>query len=237
MAALPDGHSLTSYPSLGSSSGNTSAAKAAGDLMDNRVEGIPAAAVGQQAATPTPNTPDTSAARRVGVQAAGDDISLAALVNQADSEQARQSTSTLPRTGASHAVAQAGAKDSCGQPCAEVAKGSRKRAAASSCAEPAAKRLLRGETSDMQLTGATAAVLGGPSHGQGLAAAAVPTSGGGGSSARAAQHSSAAGAAEMTEGVAGGRRRVVKVRKGRALKVVKEEGDRGDEGVQAMEVC
>ena len=88
----------------------------------------------------------------------------------------------------------------------------------------------------MQLTGATAAVLGGPSHGQGLAAAAVPTSGGGSSSARAAQHGSGAGAAEMTEGKAGGRRRVVK-RKGRALKVVKEECDMGDEGVQAMEVC
>ena len=159
------------------------------------------------------------------------------MVNQADSEQARQSTSNLPRTGARRAVAQAGAKDGSGQPCAEVAKASRKRTADTSCAEPATKRLLRGESSDMQLTGATAAVLGGPSHGQGLAAAAVPTSGGGSSSARAAQHDSGAGAAEMAEGVAGGRRRVVKVRKGRALQLVKDECDLGDEGVQAMEVC
>ena len=42
--------------------------------------------------------------------------------------------------------------------------------------------------------------------------AAVPTSGG-----RAAQHGSGAGAADLLEGVAGGRRRVVEVRKGRGL--------------------
>ena len=205
--------------------------------MNAGVEGLSAAAVGQQAAIPTPNTPDTSAARRSAIQAAGDDISHAALVNQADSEQARQMTSNSSRADARRAVAQAGYKNSCGQPNAEVAKGSRKRAADTSFAEPAAKRLLRGESSNMQLTGATAAVLGGPSHGQGLAAAAVPTSGGGGSSARAAQHGSGTGAAEMKEGEAGGRRRVVKVKKGRALQLVQEEGDRGDEGVTAMDVC
>ena len=65
--------------------------------------------------------------------------------------------------------------------------------------------------------------------------AAVPTSGGS-SDSRAAQHGSGAGAAEMTEGVPGGRGRVVK-RKGRALKLVKNEGDLDDEGVKAMDVC
>ena len=79
-------------------------------------------------------------------------------------------------------------------------------------------------------------LLGDHSHGQGVAVAAVPTSGGGSSSARAAQHGSGAGAAEMTEGVPGGRWRVVK-RKGRALKFVKDECENGDEGVQAMDVC
>ena len=206
--------------------------------MDARVEGLCAAAVGQQAVIPTPNTPDTSAARRNGVQAAGDDIhpSCADFGNQTSSEQARQMTSRLPRTGARSATAQAGLNISSGQPAAEVVKGSRKRAADSSCAEPATKRVLRGESSNLQLTSATATASSDDSHGQGIAAAAVPTSGGGSSSARAAQHGSGAGAAEITEGMGGGRRRV-KVKKGKAWKSTKDEVDHDDEGVQAMDMC
>ena len=230
-ASLADG--LASYPSLGSISGNPSAAKTAGDVMDARVEGLCAAAVGQQAAIQTPNTPDTSAARRNGVQAAGDDIhpSPADFGNQTSSEQACQITSRLSRTDARSAMAQAGLNTSSGQPGAEVAKASRKQAADSSCAEPAAKRLLRGDSSNMQLTGATAAASSNDSHGQGIAAAAVPTSGGS-SDSRAAHHGSGAGAAEMAGG-----RRWVKVKKGKAWKSMKDEVDHDDEGVQAMDVC
>ena len=190
--------------------------------MGTRAAGLSAAAKALQAAG------------RVGVQGAGDALNTShadlLVTHQACSQQARWTTSSMPESDAGRAGfnKQAGA---------EVAKANRKRAVDTSFAEPAAKRLLRGESSNMQLTGATAAVLGGPSHGQGLAAAAVPTSGGGGSSARAAQHGSGTGAAEMAEGKAGSRRRVVKVRKGRALQLVKEEGDQGDEGVQAMGMC
>ena len=177
------------------------------------------------------------AAAKKARQGAEDDIKL----SHADMHVSkhRQMTSTLPRTDARHAVAQPGSENSSGQPRAEVAKAGRKRAAHTSFAEPAAKRLLRGENSSMQLTGATTAALGGSSHGQDNVAAAVPTSGDGGSSARAAQHGSGTyfAAAEMTEGEAGGRRRVVKVRKGRALQLLKDECDQGDEGFQAMEVC
>ena len=218
---------LFSHPLLGSSSGHPSAAMAADDLMDNRVEGLSAAAVALQAAG------------RVGVQGAGDAVKTSHAdlhgIKQAYSEQACRTSSSLPETDARPTVAQAGLNNSHGQPCAEVAKGSRKRAADSSCAEPATKRLLRGESSNMQLTGATAAVSYIHSHGRGVAAAAVPASGGGGS-ARAAQHGSGTGAADLTEGEAGGRRRVVK-RKGRALQSVKVEIDLGDGGVQAMDMC
>ena len=217
---------LSSHPSLGSSTDHPCAAKPADGLMGTRAAGRSAAAVALQAAG------------RVGVQGAGDAMKTSHAdlhgIKQTHSEQACQTTSSMPKADARRAGIN---NNNGGQPSAEVAKANRKRAADTSFAEPAAKRLLRGESSNMQLTGATAAVLGGPSHGQGLAAAAVPTSGGGSSSARAAQHGSGAGAADLPEGEAGGRRRVVKVRKGKALKVVKEECDVGDEGVQAMEVC
>ena len=217
---------LATYPSLGSSSGHPSAAKPADGLMGTRVEGISAASMALQAAG------------RVSAQGAGDAMNTShadlLVTHQACSQQARRMTSSVPKADARRAGFN---NNSSRQPVAEVAKASRKRAADTSCAEPATKRLLRGESSNMQLTGATAAVLGDPSHGQRMAAAAVPTSGGGGSSARAAQHGSAAGAAEMAEGEAGGRRRVVKVRKGRALQLLKDECDQGDEGFQAMEVC
>ena len=205
-ARLADGHSLASYASLGPSSGNRVSNEAAGE----------------------------------GIKPSHADLHV---INQACSEQARQITSSSPRTDVRHAAAQAGFENSSGQPTAEVAKASRKRAAHTSFAEPATKKFLRGENSDMQL-------LGNHSHGQGssavagavstslvvdAAAAAVPTSSGG-SDSRAAQHGSGAGAAEMAEGMASGRRRVVK-RKGRALKLVKEETDMGDEGLQAMDAC
>ena len=145
-AGLGDAHGLASYPSLGSASGDPSAAKSADDLVDARVEGLFAAAVGQPAAIQTPGTPDSWAARRGGVQGAGDDIkgSHADLGNQAGLEQAHQiaSSRTSPRTDARRAVAQAGSKSSTGQTVAEVEKASRKRAADTSSPEHATKRWL-----------------------------------------------------------------------------------------------
>ena len=186
------------------------------------------------------------AAAKKARQGAEDDIKLSHADLHVSNH--RQPTCSLPRTDARHAVAKAGLNTRKGQAGAEVAKASRKRAADSSCAEPATKRLLRGKSSNMQLTGATVAASSHDSHRQGstavagavsyslvvdAAAAAVPTSSGG-SDSRAAQHGSGAGAAEMAEGMASGRRRVVK-REGRALKMVND--DLGDEGVQAMEAC